>query len=306
MPKESYGERYVFLPREALLRFEEIVLVAEASAGLGVRKIRITGGEPLLRRGLVELVRLLKGIPGIEDIALTTNGVLLPELAGPLREAGLDRVTVSLDSLDSETFGAVNGVGVAPEAVLAGVASAEAAGFSQMKVNVVVQRGVNDHEAGAIVDYFRGRGHVVRFIEYMDVGTLNGWEREGVVPSRELLGRLQERFALRPAAPHYRGEVAERHVFADGVGEVGFISSVTQPFCGDCSRLRLSADGTLYTCLFAASGVDIRGPLRGGADLAAVRDIIADTWRRRGDRYSELRAAQGRQPEKVEMYHIGG
>lgn len=306
MPKERFGEKYVFLPREELLRFEEIARVARAAARLGARKLRITGGEPLLRRDLPQLITMLGSIPSIEDIALTTNGLLLPELAASLRAAGLNRLTVSLDSLDDAVFQRMNGIGSPVARVLEGIAAAEAAGFNALKINAVIQRGVNDAGALALAEHFRGTPHVVRFIEYMDVGTVNRWEYGEVLPSRELLARINTRHPLQAAQPNYHGEVAERYVYEDGQGEIGFISSVTQPFCGGCTRLRLSADGALYTCLFAGEGHDLRALLRSGATDADIEQFIATLWRTRGDRYSELRAATPRPTGKVEMYHVGG
>ena len=306
MPKERFGEKYVFLPREELLRFEEIARVATAAARLGARKLRITGGEPLLRRDLPALIALLRGTPGIEDIALTTNGLLLPELAASLRAAGLNRLTISLDSLDDTIFQRMNGLGTPVARVLEGIAAAEAAGFGALKINAVIQRGLNDGGALALAEHFRGTPHIVRFIEYMDVGTLNHWERAEVLPSHELLARIAARYPLRPAQPNYQGEVAERYVYENGQGEIGFISSVTQPFCGGCTRLRLSADGSLYTCLFASEGHDLRALLRSGATDTGIEQFISTLWRARDDRYSELRAATPRPGEKVEMYHVGG
>jgi cyclic pyranopterin phosphate synthase len=306
MPKERFGEKYAFMPREELLTFEEIVRVARAAAQLGVRKLRITGGEPLLRKSAPDLVAMLREVEGIEDIALTTNGLLLPGLAASLKSAGLDRLTVSLDSLDADVFGQMNGLGEDVARVHEGIAAAEAAGFGALKINVVVQRGVNDHGAVQLAERFRGTGHIVRFIEYMDVGTLNHWDRSGVVPSAELLARIGARFPLRPVASNYPGEVAERYVYEDGAGELGFISSVTQPFCGACSRLRLSADGAVFTCLFATHGTDIRSLLRAGATDNELCDSLAGVWMRRADRYSEIRATVPRPADRVEMYHIGG
>jgi cyclic pyranopterin phosphate synthase len=306
MPKERFGEKYVFLPREALLTFEEIVRVARAAAGLGARKLRITGGEPLLRRDLANLVAMLRQIEGIEDIALTTNGLLLPQFAEALREAGLDRVTVSLDSLNDAVFQQMNGLGEPVSRVLEGIAAAEAAGFGPLKINVVVQRGVNDHTLDGLVEHFRGTGHVLRFIEYMDVGTLNHWERAEVLPSAELAAQIGARHPLVPVAQQHASDTATRQRFADGQGEIGLISSVTQPFCGNCTRLRLSADGTLYTCLFATEGTDLRDALRSGTTDAALQDHLATIWRAREDRYSEIRAESSAPREKVEMYHVGG
>jgi cyclic pyranopterin phosphate synthase len=308
MPEDQYAHDHVFLAKDQRLRFEEIERIARAFVSLGVRKLRLTGGEPLLRRDLPELVRQLARIPGVEDIALTTNGVLLPRFAQALRDAGLQRLTVSLDSLDPATFHKLSGGRGQVEEVLAGIAGAEAAGFSRIKLNCVVMRGVNDTQMLDLVERYRGSDHIVRFIEYMDVGTLNGWRQDLVVPSGELIARIAARWPLRPLERNYGGEVAQRYAFADGAGEIGFISSVSQPFCGDCSRARLSADGKLYTCLFAQSGFDLREPLRAGASDADLQALIAQRWAQRADRYSERRAELRARGEdgKVEMFAIGG
>ena len=307
MPAEVYGERYHFLPREAILSYEETARLTRLFADLGVSKARITGGEPLVRQGLDELVTMLADIPGLDDLTLTTNGYLLAEQADALRSAGLRRVTVSLDTLDPEIFGAMNGRGYRPDAVLDGIAAAERAGFDPIKINAVVERGVNDHTALDLVRHFKGTGHIVRFIEFMDVGTLNEWQREKVVPSAELVARINDAFPIEPLAPNYRGEVAERWRFLDGDGEIGFISSVTQPFCGDCNRVRLTPQGEVVTCLFAASGTDLKTPLRSGETDDELRERIANIWRARADRYSELRASlRATEPRKIEMFQIGG
>jgi len=308
MPEDQYALDHVFLGKDQRLRFEEIERIARAFVALGVRKLRLTGGEPLLRRDLHELVRQLALIPGVDDIALTTNGVLLPRVARALREAGLQRLTVSLDSLDADTFRDLSGGRGEVAEVLAGIAAAEAAGFTRIKLNCVVLRGVNDHQVTDLAERFRGTPHVVRFIEYMDVGTLNRWSAANVVPSAELLARLAARWPLHALEPNYRGEVAQRYAWADGAGEIGFISSVSQPFCGDCSRARLSADGKLYTCLFARTGFDLRGPLRDGAGDEELARLIGGRWQVRSDRYSEQRAElrKAGNPEKVEMFSIGG
>ncbi|MGH8040509.1 MAG: GTP 3',8-cyclase MoaA [Rudaea sp.] len=308
MPEDQYAHDHVFLKKDERLRFEEIVRIARTFVTLGVRKLRLTGGEPLLRRDLPELVRQLAQVPQVEDIALTTNGVLLPRLAQPLRDAGLMRLTVSLDTLDAATFRHLTGGRGEVSEVFAGIAAAEQAGFAQIKLNCVVMRGVNDGQILGLLERFRGSGHVVRFIEYMDVGTINGWRRDLVVPSAQLLAQIHARWPLTPLQRNYRGEVAQRYAYADGAGELGFISSVSQPFCGDCSRARLSADGKLYTCLFAQAGFDLCGPLRGGMDDAELEGLIAARWAQRMDRYSERRAemrAAGNQ-DKVEMFSIGG
>jgi len=308
MPEDQFADDAVFLSKSERLRFEEIERIARAFVASGVRKLRLTGGEPLLRRELPQLVSMLRQIPEVEDIALTTNGVLLPRFAAALREAGLMRLTVSLDTLDAPTFRKLSGGRGEVSEVLAGIAAAEAAGFGQIKLNCVVMRGVNDGQVLDLIERFRGTGHIVRFIEYMDVGTLNKWQGELVVPSAELTDRIAGRWPLRPLERNYRGEVAERYAFEDGAGEIGFISSVSQPFCGDCSRARLSADGKMYTCLFARDGHDLRLPLRAGATDEELIGLIGKHWTARGDRYSERRAelrALG-DPARVEMFTIGG
>jgi GTP 3',8-cyclase len=304
MPKEVYGRDFRFLERAELLTFEEIARVARIFAGLGVRKIRLTGGEPLLRREVERLVAML-AIPGL-DLTLTTNGSLLAQKAAALREAGLERVTVSLDSLDDEVFRSMNDVDFPVERVLGGIEAAAAAGLSPVKVNVVLKRGVNEDGLLDLVRYFRGSGHVLRFIEYMDVGHTNGWRLDEVVPADEILARIGAEFPLEPVPPEYPGEVATRYRFRDGAGEIGVIASVTRPFCGDCTRARLSADGRLYTCLFAVSGHDLRAPLRSGASDEELMERIEAVWTARTDRYSELRSAATPGSPKVEMSYIGG
>ncbi|MBS0557457.1 MAG: GTP 3',8-cyclase MoaA [Proteobacteria bacterium] len=308
MPEDRYAHDHVFLPKDERLRFEEIERIARAFVALGVRKLRLTGGEPLLRRDLHVLVRQLAQIADVEDLALTTNGTLLARQAQALRDAGLKRLTVSLDSLDPATFRQLCGGRGEVAEVLDGIAAAERAGFARIKINCVVLRGVNDAQVPDLVEHFRGTGHIVRFIEYMDVGTVNGWDPARVVPSAELRARIAERWPLRTLDSNYRGEVAQRHALVDGSAEIGFISAVSQPFCGDCSRARLSADGKLYTCLFAKAGFDLRGPLRAGASDVEVQALIAQRWSARRDRYSELRARQRAtgNNERVEMYEIGG
>jgi cyclic pyranopterin phosphate synthase len=307
MPAEVYGERYQFLAREQLLSFEEITRVARLVAGLGAVKARITGGEPLVRREVTDLVRMLAGIDGVADLTMTTNGYLLPKYASGLKEAGLNRVTVSLDTLDDEVFRQMNGRGFGVDSVLAGIRAAQDAGLTPIKINSVVQRGVNDHTVVRLARHFRGSGMIVRFIEFMDVGTLNDWRMDAVVPSEEIVAMIDAELPLEPVSPTYRGEVASRYRYADGSGEIGLISSVTKPFCGDCTRLRLSPEGELYTCLFASSGLDLRTPIRGGADDAELAAIIRRNWSARRDRYSEERTAITLpRPDKVEMYHIGG
>jgi len=309
MPRETFHDKYRFLGSHERLSFEEIVRLSRLFAQLGVRKLRLTGGEPLLRANLPDLIGDLTDIPGIDDIALTTNGVLLAKYAAELKAAGLKRITVSLDSLDPEVFAKMSGGFDGVADVLNGIDHARRAGLEPIKINAVIQRGVNDHTAADLVERFRGTGIIVRFIEYMDVGNRNDWRENLVVPSKELASRIAERWPLLPLERGYRGEVAERYAFADGQGEVGFISSVTQPFCGDCSRARLSSDGVIYTCLFATHGTSLRDALRRGATDDELLDIIRNTWMKRSDRYSELRASlrkeQGDQ-RKVEMFYIGG
>jgi cyclic pyranopterin phosphate synthase len=307
MPAEVYGERYRFLPKPEILTFEEIARLARIFVGLGARKLRLTGGEPLLRADLPALVAMLAAIPGVEDLALTTNGHLLPRLAEPLARAGLRRVTVSIDSHDEAVFRRMSGGFSSPARVLEGIAAAERAGLRPIKLNCVVERGVNDHTVVELARRFRGTGHIVRFIEYMDVGTKNAWDRARVVPAREIVERIDAELPLEPLGAQYRGEVAERWRYRDGAGEIGVIASVTQPFCGDCTRARLSAEGALVTCLFAAGGRDLKGPLRAGASDDELRALIAGTWQRRSDRYSEERANLPlRAPRRIEMYQIGG
>ncbi|MDY0011889.1 MAG: GTP 3',8-cyclase MoaA [Rhodocyclaceae bacterium] len=306
MPKAVFDQGHQFLPRSALISFEEITRVARLFAALGVRKIRLTGGEPLLRKGIEDLIGMLAGIPGLE-ITLTTNGALLAKLAPRLRQAGLHRITVSLDSLDDAVFRRMNDVDFPVADVLAGITAAEAAGFSQLKINMVVKGGTNDQGIVEMARHFRGSKHIVRFIEYMDVGSSNGWQLQEVVPSAEVVRRIGAHFPLLPASPNYPGEVAQRWRYADGAGEIGVISSVTQAFCSDCTRLRLSTEGRLFTCLFAESGHDLRALIRSGASDEALAAFLAGVWGQRGDRYSELRTAQT--PElrrKIEMSYIGG
>jgi cyclic pyranopterin phosphate synthase len=305
MPKEVYGRDWQFLPREALLSYEEIERLARVFASLGVRKLRLTGGEPLVRRHLDRLVRMLEPIPGVE-LALTTNGSLLPQQARALRDAGLDRITVSLDSLDDDVFRAMNDVGFPVARVLAGIEAAQAAGFDRLKLNMVVRRGVNEDSIVPMARFARDAGHVLRFIEYMDVGHTNGWRLDEVVPAAEIVQLLDAEWPLEPVDANYRGEVAKRYRYRDGGGEVGLIASVTQPFCGDCTRARLSADGKLYTCLFAVRGQDLRAVLRGGASDEELSEAVASLWRMRTDRYSELRTAATSALPKVEMSYIGG
>jgi cyclic pyranopterin phosphate synthase len=304
MPKEVFGRDHRFLPRRELLTFEEIERVARVLVGLGVSKLRITGGEPLLRRDLEVLVERLAGL-GELDLTLTTNGALLAAKARTLANAGLTRVTVSLDSLDDAVFRAMNDVDFPVARVLHGIDAAAEAGLP-VKVNMVVKRGVNDGSVLELARRFRGTGHVVRFIEFMDVGATNGWGLDDVVPAAEVVRTIGEAFPLEPVEPAYRGEVAERYRYLDGEGEIGVIASVTQPFCGDCTRARLSADGKLYTCLFAVRGHDLRATLRSGADDEALEQAVRAVWERRSDRYSERRTEATRELRKVEMSYIGG
>lgn len=306
MPAEIFGPDYEFLPRDEILDYEELARAARIFARLGVQKLRITGGEPLLRRDLVDFVAMLRKIGGIEDIALTTNGILLPKFAEPLKLAGLDRVTVSLDSLDDDTFGQINGRGVGVNPVLEGIKSAEDAGLGPVKINMVVQRGVNEQDILPMAEHFRGTGHVLRFIEFMDVGTTNGWELKKVVPSREIVQTIHSRWALESLEPQYKGEVARRWRYQDGQGEIGLISSVTNSFCGDCNRARLSARGELFTCLFAATGFDLRDELRSEKPDNEITQTLRDLWEKRDDRYSEIRGEQTKDLPRAEMSYLGG
>ena len=305
MPREVFGRDYAFLPRAALLTFEEIERLARVFASRGVEKIRLTGGEPLLRRDLDTLVAKLARIPGL-DLTLTTNGVLLPAKAQALADAGLRRVTVSLDSLDDDVFRAMNDADVPVERVLAGIEAAHSAGLAPVKVNTVVKRGLNEDSVLPLARRFRGSGVVLRFIEFMDVGATNGWRLDDVVPAAEIVAAIDAEWPLEPVEPDYRGEVANRYRYRDGAGEIGLIASVTQPFCRDCTRARISAEGTLYTCLFASSGHDLRAPLREGASDAELGEVIDGIWGRRADRYSELRTAETPARPRVEMSYIGG
>jgi GTP 3',8-cyclase len=307
MPRSVFGPGFRFLPAAEILSFEEIARLSEVFVSLGVQKLRLTGGEPLLRRDLGQLVRLLPRGESI-DVALTTNGSLLAARARELAQAGLTRVTVSLDSLDDATFRRMNDAQVPVKDVLDGIEAARAAGL-KVKVNAVIRRGTNDAGLLDLVSHFKAAGHILRLIEFMDVGSTNGWNRAEVMSAREMLGRIAEVFPIEPAEAHYPGEVARRYRFSDGSGEIGIIASVTQPFCGDCSRARLSAQGLLYTCLFASQGYDLRGLLRGGASNEEVSGYISGIWRRRLDAYSELRGQAplqlGKRP-KIEMSYIGG
>lgn len=307
MPKELFGASYRFMPRSELLSFEEITRLAEIFVAHGVRKIRLTGGEPLLRQGLEDLVLMLSAVTGLDDLTLTTNGSLLtPQRARRLREAGLRRLTVSLDAVDDTVFSSMNDVGFSVEPVLQAIEDAGAAGLSPVKINMVVKRGVNDHEIVPMAERFRGTDHIVRFIEYMDVGNTNGWRMDDVVSAREIVDTIGRVHPLKAAEPNYRGEVARRWHYADGAGEIGVIASVTQPFCGACSRARLSAEGKLYTCLFANTGFDLRHLVRSGTSDEALSAAIGSAWGRRDDRYSELRSSKTPPQSRIEMSYIGG
>ena len=306
MPREVFGHDFTFLPRDQLLTFEEITRLARAFAAEGVSKIRLTGGEPLLRRNIDQLIVMLAEIDGITDIALTTNGSALAAKARLLKAAGLTRVTVSLDALDDATFEAMNDVGFPVARVLAGIDAAAVAGLAPVKVNMVVKRGVNDHCIAQMAEGFRGTGHIVRFVEYMDVGSTNGWRMDEVVSAAEIVAAIDERWPLERLAPNYVGEVASRYRYRDGGGEIGVIASVTQPFCGACTRARLSAEGQLYTCLFANQGHDLRALVRSAATDEDLIESIRSVWGRRADRYSELRHARTAARPKIEMSYIGG
>ncbi len=312
MPKEVFGPGFAFLPRSEILSFEEITRVARLFAERGVSKFRLTGGEPTLRAELPRLVAMLHEIETSEgipvEIAMTTNATMLKHLAQPLAEAGLDRVTVSLDSIDDATFRAMNDMDFPVAMVIEGIEAAAVAGLGPVKINAVVRRGVNDHTLVDLARHFRSTDHIVRFIEFMDVGTTNGWALDEVIPAADLVRTLDAEFGLEPLEANYTGEVAQRYRYRDGAGEVGFITSVTQPFCGTCTRVRLSADGSIYTCLFATGGTDFRAPMRAGATDEELGALIDATWRTRTDRYSEVRtsATDALARDRVEMSFIGG
>ena len=310
MPETEFHADYEFLTRQQRLSHDEIVRLASIAVNLGVTKLRLTGGEPLLDKKVADLVARLAKIEGVDDLALTTNAMLLAPVAQKLADAGLHRVTISLDTLDTDIFRAMSGGRGDLATVIKGIEAAEQAGLLPVKINTVVQRGVNDHTVLDLLEHFRGSGHIVRLIEYMDVGNRNNWRLEEVVSSRESLQQIETRWPVRPVDPTYHGEVARRYEYVDGAGEIGFISSVTEPFCGSCSRARLSADGVLYTCLFASAGTSLRDPMRNGADDEELADILSRIWLRRNDRYSELRpttdAPLKRMRSKVEMYRVGG
>ena len=307
MPKEVFGRDFAFLDRADLLTFEEIAQLARLFVDLGVEKIRVTGGEPLVRRDLERLIAMLSAIPGLHDLTLTTNGSLLTTVkAQALASAGLQRITISLDSLDDAVFRAMNDVDFPVARVLDAIDAAAAAGLSPIKIDMVVKRGANDHSVVEMARQFRNTGRIVRFIEYMDVGTTNGWRMLDVVPGREIVEMISRQWAIEPISPNYFGEVATRWRYRDGGGEIGVIASVSNPFCGSCTRARISAEGELYTCLFSARGVDLRQMLRAGASDDSLRNAIAAVWRARTDRYSEIRSAETTAMPKVEMSHIGG
>ena len=309
MPAEIYGEAYEFLPRAEILTFEELTRLVGIFAELGIVKLRITGGEPLLRNDLPKLTGMLAAIDGIEDLTLTTNGYLLSQFAQPLKDAGLHRITISLDSLNDEVFKAMNGRGFTTQRVLKAIQTAADVGLSPIKINCVVQKGVNDHTIVDLARHFKGTGHIVRYIEYMDVGNRNGWRSEHVVPADEIIDKIDAEMPLEPVESNYHGEVATRYRYQDGSGEIGVIASVTKPFCGDCTRVRLSTDGRIFTCLFASKGVSLRDPMRAGATDAELGEILTGIWNVRTDRYSEERAASPNKqgsPRKIEMYQIGG
>jgi cyclic pyranopterin phosphate synthase len=309
MPRETYHDRYRFLKSAERLSFEEITRVARLTVALGVSKLRLTGGEPLLRTGLADLVGELSAIDGVDDLALTTNGILLAQQAAKLKANGLKRVTVSLDTLDEAVFAAMSGGFGGVAQVLEGIEAALEAGLTPVKVNAVVQRGINDHTVPALLERFRGTPVIVRLIEFMDVGNRNDWRREQVLPSAELLERIRAQWSVSALPGQYRGEVAERYAYDDGAGEIGLISSISAPFCGACSRARLSSEGMLYTCLFATTGTDLRGLLRSGASDEEISARLASIWMQREDRYSEQRAtltSKGQALHKIEMHYIGG
>jgi cyclic pyranopterin phosphate synthase len=317
MPREVFGAATAgephdhehgpaFLPKEEILHFEELERLAAVFIRLGVEKLRLTGGEPLLRHGLPDLIRRLRALPGLKDLALTTNGALLVEMAGALKEAGLQRLTVSLDTLDPARFRSLNDTTVPLEKVLLGLEAAKAAGFAPLKLNCVLQKGVNDGEALDLLAFARARGYILRFIEFMDVGTLNGWRLDAVLPAEALLQRIRARWAVEPVPEPIEGRVAERWRFSDGSGEFGVVASVTAPFCGGCDRARLSAEGRLFTCLFGREGLDLKTALRHGASDADLEALIGARWKRRDDHYSEIRTEETARRRKVEMFHIGG
>lgn len=309
MPKETFGVAYKFLPKEQILSFEEITRLAAIFTEMGVSKIRLTGGEPLLRMNVNHLIEMLTALDGVNDLALTTNAYLLPKQADALKKAGLKRITISLDSLDNEVFKHMNGVGFSVDKVLEGIDSARTVGFDPIKINCVVQKGVNEHTIVDLAKYCKTNNFILRFIEYMDVGNQNKWDLQEVVPSEEIVNIIKQELDIEPVDKNYPEEVADRYQYTDGSGEIGLISSVTKPFCSQCSRARLSTDGKLVTCLFASGGLDLKDPLRSGATDDELKALILGTWGSRTDRYSEERSdhqngSQGK--DKIEMFHIGG
>jgi cyclic pyranopterin phosphate synthase len=306
MPAEVFHEKFQFMQRQKLLTFEEIERLTRIIVRLGAVKLRLTGGEPLVRQDIPVLVKMLAGIDGVDDMAMTTNAFLLPKFAQTLKDAGLRRLTVSLDSLDNTVFRRMNGEKADVADVLAGIKTAQAVGFDRIKINCVVQRGVNDDTLVDLARWARDEGHILRFIEYMDVGTMNGWRLDDVVPAKEIAERIDAAFPLERVKRNYSSETALRYAYKDGAGEIGIIASVTMPFCGDCSRMRLSPEGKIYTCLFATEGTDLKTPMRDGATDAEIEQIIRDTWGSRIDRYSEERTDSTEEREKIQMYYIGG
>ena len=310
MPAAIFGEKYQFLPKPQLLTFEEIARLTQIIVRLGAVKIRLTGGEPLVRQDVEQLVGMLNDIEGVDDMAMTTNAYLLPTKASALKEAGLNRLTISLDSIDEDVFQHMNGGKASVAKVLEGITAAEAVGYSKIKINTVVQKGVNDHTLVDLARYFKDKGHIVRFIEYMDVGNKNGWKMDEVVPTQQIIDMIDAEMPLEAIDQNYYGEVAQRYRYKDGSGEIGFINSVTQPFCGSCTRMRLSPEGQIFTCLFGTQGTDLRDPMRAGATDDEIEQIIRNTWGNRIDRYSAIRTSLTEEDrdkrKKVEMYHIGG
>lgn len=306
MPKERFGKTYRYLPASQLLSFQEICRLGQIFQRLGAQKFRLTGGEPLLRKGIQRLIEQLRELEEVE-IAITTNGLLLERMAKELYKAGLDRINVSLDALDPSVAGTINGLGISPNRVLDGIDAARSEGFSRIKVNAVIQRGINESAVFDLVEHFRFTDCIVRFIEFMDVGNVNAWKSSQVVSSKDLRDAIHARYPLRPLGKNYYGEVAKRYAYMDGAGEIGFVSSMTDTFCDGCTRARLSADGKLYTCLFATQGVDLRTPIRSGATNADLEDIVSECWSHRDDRYSELRKKHAAaSAHKVEMFQMGG
>ena len=306
MPEEEFNEKYTFLKKEEWLKFDEIERLVKLFTRRGVSKVRVTGGEPLLRENLPELIQTLSRIKEIDDLALTTNGFLLKKFAKDLKKAGLKRLTVSLDTLNEETFRKISGHKGSVKEILDGIKTADEVGFDSIKINAVIQKGLNDHTVLDLIEHFRGTPHIIRFIEYMDVGNKNQWSKSLVVSSKEIIALISQKYPLKPVTQNYFGEVAERYQYEDGRGEIGFVSSISQPFCSSCTRARISADGKFFTCLFASEGVDLRTPLREGASDEELFSIIDTTWQKREDRYSELRSLNAQPKKKIEMYQIGG